>query len=312
MPRQDGSSFRAKRTGLALTLALVVLTGLGRLRERRATARLVDRLLARADWTGERAVADTDAEPLTGLPEPVRRYLETALGDTPRRTRSVRIEQRGQLRVGGLDSPWRPFTATHHARTQSPGFVWDAVVEAFPFVSVRVRDAFVDEEGSSHVSLFGALPVGGAASTPELDEAALQRYLAEAVWYPTALLPANGVSWESVDDRTARATLTCGDKSASLTFHFSAIDSQDSDDTEDSDDGDGREGEGGVVVERVHTTGRYRAVADGFELTPWTGLWRNYEERDGVTVPTTGEVVWHLPDGDLHAWQGTVAGLSRR
>jgi hypothetical protein len=295
MRQRTNASVRWLFTGLVLAAAL---TALGRLRERRATERLVDRLLASRPETSEQE-SETDA--LADLPTPVQQYLETALGDDPGRTRSVRVGQAGTLRVGGLDSPWRPFTATHHARVQAPGFVWDAVVDVFPYLSVGVRDAFVDEAGSSHVSLFGALPVGGAESTPELDEAALQRYLAEAVWYPTALCPASGVSWEAVDGRTARATLTCGETTASLTFHFTSIGGEDGHGDDDR-----------VVVERVHTARRYRAVGDGFEPTPWTGLWRNYEERDGVLVPTTGEVVWHLPDGDLHAWRGTVERFSRR
>ena len=32
-----------------------------------------------------------------------------------------------------------------------------------------------------------------------------------AAWYPTALLPRQGVRWEAVDDRSARATLEEGD-----------------------------------------------------------------------------------------------------
>ena len=37
------------------------------------------------------------------------------------------------------------------------------------------------------------------------------RYLAEAVWMPSALLPSNGVAWEAVDDLHARASLTYQD-----------------------------------------------------------------------------------------------------
>nr|WP_308986957.1 DUF6544 family protein [Natrinema thermotolerans] len=54
---------------------------------------------------------------------------------------------------------------------------------------------------------------------------------------------------------------------------------------------------------------RYRRVDDGYELMPWSGYWRNYETQNGVTVPTEGEVVWHLPDGDVHAWQGRVTDI---
>jgi hypothetical protein len=204
----------------------------------------------------------------------------------------VRLEQSGELRLGGPDSSLTPFTATQYATVRRPGFVWDATIEPFPWASLRVRDAFVDGDGSARVTLFGALPIAGAGPGPELNEAELQRYLAEAVWYPWALLPRNGVVWEPIDDRTARATLTHAGTTASLTFHFAT--------------GDG----GGVEVERVHTERRYRRVDGGFEPTPWTGRWGGYEDRAGVRVPTVGEVVWHLDGGDLQAWRGRVTGIT--
>ena len=271
---------------LSASVAVLGLVALGRRRESRAAERDVRRLLAGNDWPAR----DRPRDSRDDLPAPVRRYLNAVLTDAGARTRVVRIEQEGELRLGGADSPWRPFAATHHATVGRPGFVWDAAVDLLPFVSARVRDAFVGGNGSAQVSLLGALPIAGASSSPELNEAELQRYLAEAVWYPTALLPRNGVRWTAIDDHTARATLEYGDVTASLVFYFSP--------------------EG--VVERVHAARRYRRVAGGFEPTPWTGVWREYEDRSGVRVPTVGEVVWHLPDGDFRAWHGRVQEFDRR
>src|SRR5688572_7450692 len=44
------------------------------------------------------------------------------------------------------------------------------------------------EYGSGHVGLLSAFAVSAAAATPEMNSGSLHRYLAEAVWYPTALL----------------------------------------------------------------------------------------------------------------------------
>ncbi len=46
------------------------------------------------------------------------------------------------------------------------------------------------------------------------------RYLAEATWYPTALLPSQGVRWQAVDASSAKATLKDSDTEVSLVFHF--------------------------------------------------------------------------------------------
>lgn len=39
----------------------------------------------------------------------------------------------------------------------------------------------------------------------EVAQGELMRFFAEAAWYPTALLPSQGVRWQAVDDTSARA-----------------------------------------------------------------------------------------------------------
>ena len=41
----------------------------------------------------------------------------------------------------------------------------------------------------------------------EIDQSALVRYLTEAVYFPTALLPSRTLRWEALDADSARATL---------------------------------------------------------------------------------------------------------
>ncbi len=270
---------RERAIGLFIVF-LLVLVGIGW--RRRETARRVAELRQTATTGRERVVTEDDLE---GLPTPVRKYFATVLQEGHPYIDSVRLEQTGRLRPGAT-AAWKPFTATQYVTIDPPGFLWDASVSLAPLVSVRVCDRFHDWTGAASVSLFGVVPLERDDSSPELEEAALMRYLAEAVWYPTALLPTAGVEWESIDERTAKATIETGAVSASLTFSF----------TEDD------------AVARVHAD-RYRRVDTGYESTPWSGYWRNYETRNGVRVPTEGEVVWHLPDGDMHAWQGRLTAI---
>jgi hypothetical protein len=53
-------------------------------------------------------------------------------------------------------------------------------------------------------------------------------------------------------------------------------------------------------VERV-TADRYRQETD--DRAQWTGYFRNYERRGGMSVPTEAEVGWALPDGDRPYWR---------
>ncbi|RXK46767.1 hypothetical protein EAF64_18955 [Halorientalis pallida] len=219
----------------------------------------------------------------------MRGYFSNVLQPGQEFVDGARIGQVGRLRPGDADSPWQPFTATHHVTVDPPGFYWDATVRYLPFVSVGVRDRFADAESGASVSLFGVVPIDSAGSSPELREAELIRYLAEAVWYPTALLPNEGVEWEGIDDETARATVEHGGVTASLTFTF-----------EDDE------------VTSVHADERYRSVDGRYEPTPWTGHWHDYATRQGVSVPMAGEVTWHPPDGAFQAWQGRVTDIEYR
>jgi len=238
---------------------------------------------------GESSAVRDVADDLAGLPDPIRRYLTHVLPDERPTVRTVRLEQRGDFRLGDVDAPWLPFAATEHVAVEPPGFVWDATIDVAPFVPVRVVDAFVAGEGVLRARLLGAIPVADAAPGPELNAGELLRYLAEAVWYPTALVPGPGLDWEPIDDRSARATLSYRGTTVSCVFHVDEADE----------------------VTRVAAE-RPRSTDDGYEPTPWTGNWRRYRERNGLLVPTEGEVAWNLPDGDLPYWRGQLTSIEHR
>lgn len=134
--------------------------------------------------------------------------------------RTARLRQRGEFRLGGEDAPWRPIASTQHVSTRPPAFVWDGELALFPCLPVRVVDAYARGEGILRARLASALPVASAGPGPGMDEGELVRYLAEAAWYPTALVPGHGVAWEAVDDRSARATIEHRGVTASAVFGF--------------------------------------------------------------------------------------------
>jgi hypothetical protein len=124
--------------------------------------------------------------------------------------------------------------------------------------------------------------------TPEAAQGELMRFFAEAVWYPTALLPSQGVRWEAVDETSAKATMQDGDVRLTLLFRF-------------SDAG---------LIGSVRAEARGRVVNGAVIPTPWEGrLWR-YELRDGMHVPMEAEVAWVLAEGPKPYWRGRIMTLS--
>jgi hypothetical protein len=150
-------------------------------------------------------------------------------------------------------------------------------------LAVRVRDGYAAGVGSMRAAIAALVPVARQEGTPEIAASALWRYLAEAVWFPTALLPSERLTWTPVDDSTARATLRDRGATAVADFHF---------------------GSRGEVV-RV-TGSRYRAVGAGQVLTPTEGWHRAYARVGGMMIPTEGEVAWLLPEGPHAYWRARV------
>jgi hypothetical protein len=231
-------------------------------------------------------------EELQGLPLPVQRYFRTVLCDGQLIPAYACFAQEGQFLLQPAPDGWRSFTATQHIACGTiageVGFVWDACIRATPGVPVWVRDAFVEGVGYMSASVFGLLPLVSFEGTPEIATGALYRYLAEAVWCPTALLPSQGVQWFPLTDTSARASLTIGAVSVSLEFHF------------------GKDG----LIQSVFTPSCPREEKGRFVPTPWQGRFADYQQRDGMRIPLRGEVEWLLPEGPQVYWRGTITAVA--
>ena len=275
------------RTRVAAMMAGSIAAGaaaavmVGSARWSRQTARATRRLTSGVPVRRGPAAPRFALDQLHGLPVPVARYFEYALTPGQRVVRRARMEHAGDFLL--RPRAWSRFTSVEVFTVCPPGFVWDATIHAAPLVAVRVRDMYSGGEGSMKGAIAGLVPVVDQHGTREMAEASLQRYLAEAPWVPTALLPGAGVRWSAVDDTTARATLVDGAVTASVDFHFGA---------------DG-------AIERVSAV-RWRDVDGTPVATPWAGRLWDYRRLDGMMVPTAGEVAWHPPEGPLPYWRGRV------
>lgn len=224
------------------------------------------------------------SEALAGLPDPVQRYLRAVLAEGQPVVTGVRIVHRGMFNMSEAGENWKPFTSDQKVITDRPGFDWEARIRMAPGVPVFVRDAYAAGEGVLKAAIWGVVLVADWPNTPELAYGELLRFLAESPWYPTVLLPSPFLKWEPVDNSRARATLTDGRTSVSLDFEF------------------GPDG----LVERVWAKSRPRTVGKRTEDCPWEGRFWGYERRDGMLIPTEGEVAWVLPGGRLPYWRGRV------
>jgi hypothetical protein len=269
-----------------IAITIIVLFGLVSLYGRYQWQLGTDKL--RAELTGGRQTIKPktyNSKELEGLPDPVQRYFQAVLKDGQPIVTAVDLSQQGIFNMSETAAKWSPFTATQVVTTQRPGFDWDARIQMAPGVSAFVHDAYALGAGSLHVSLLGLFTVADVRDTPEAAQGELLRFFAEMPWYPTALLPSQGVRWEAIDNTSARATLTDGATTVSLVFRFNA--------------------EG--TIETMRAEARCR---DKLTAMPWSGRFWNYSTSNGMLIPLEGEVGWEYPDGLRLYYKGKVTEIN--
>ena len=75
---------------------------------------------------------------------------------------------------------------------------------------------------------------------------------------------------------------------------------------------EGEAGKAGRQPQPVRAEARERTVGGKLIATPWEGRWSDYQRRDGMMVPMSGEVAWILPGGPKPYWRGRITALSYR
>lgn len=225
-----------------------------------------------------------DYDSLKSLPAPVQKYFKNVLPDGQLFIKTSRLEQNGKLKISPKSENWSAFKASQIISEDKVSFLWDAKINIVPLLYVRVIDSLVNGIGAGRVYLMSVLPIGSDENKLELNSGALYRYLAEAVWHPTALLPQSGVTWESVSEKKAIAHFAKFNISISLAFIFNSNNE----------------------IIGVYTKDRYGKFGDKYIKYPWEGHFSDYKEFDGIKIPTKGEVGWHLPNGWWLFWKGNI------
>jgi len=252
-------------------LLVAVLVGFGRWRFAAEVEADVASLPSRAPSHVARPVQESD---LAGLPPVVRTWLRRSgvVGRPP--DHAVYLTQSGDRRTPP-DADWRSFRAEQWFTTAEPGFVWAADVDG-PFGTFLAgRDRYLDGKGEMRIELLSLVPVVDARG-PTIDQGALVRYLAEVMWFPSAALEPY-VTWQAIDDRTARATLRHAGVEVSGSYRF-----------DDAGDVIGFEAK------------RYR----GHVLEDWIIENDPFAIRlvDGVRIPTRSTVTWRDDAGQRWTW----------
>jgi Family of unknown function (DUF6544) len=274
------TAWRDAWAGTILNVVVLGAVGLSAAQWRwESKAHDITRQLESAGRTREAVYSESELE---GLPIVVQKYFRQVLTPGQPIIVHARVRSRGTFNMGEPPAEnWKLFTAVQDFYPNAPGFVWNARIRIAPAMNVFVRDAFVDGRGSMYGSILGVKTVVQSGGTPGMAEASLMRYLAEAPWFPTALLPSQAVRWTAMSDRVARAALTSNGTTAALDFRFA---------------------EDGLLLgcEALRENDTLHAKF------PWGGKFSRWIRKDGMMLPSQAEVAWQLPTGYFAYWRGVV------
>lgn len=218
----------------------------------------------------------TDTTPITSsqlthLPDVIQRYLTYAGVVGQPWIDTVHLQYTGQFRLG-RDKPWMPIRAEQVYTTNPPGFQWKAHFKMFGLWVMYGQDTYKNGEAHMFGKLAGLFNIFDETGD-NLLQGTMMRYLQEMIWFPTAFL-SQYILWDAVDDHSADATFTWGDKQVTGRFYFDDV---------------------GRVLSFIGQ--RYNDDKEG--VYPWATPMTEYGALDGLQIPVQGCGVWHLPEGDL-------------
>ncbi|NAS30640.1 hypothetical protein GTQ40_06630 [Flavobacteriaceae bacterium R38] len=212
-------------------------------------------------------------EELVGLPSIVQKWLINSGIIGKSHISNVHLTQELQLKMKPEQTNWNYGTAEQYFIIQPPAFHWNINTEMNSILSITGRDKFEAGKGEMLIKLLSLIPIANVKNDKKINQAALQRYLAEIVWFPSASLSQH-LKWESIDDYSAKVTMEYKGAVGSGEFHF-------------DEDGSFKK----------FVTMRYRD-SNATKPTKWTVLATKSEIHNGIKIPVECEASWELEEGE--------------
>ncbi|WP_324609512.1 DUF6544 family protein [Salisediminibacterium beveridgei] len=217
------------------------------------------------------------------LPEPVQQYFRVCgyLGQ-PKMFNADVIWKESYIKLSP-EKEWTPLETSQFNAVIDP--VRIAHMQAVS-MSLQVRDLYRNGKGHMFGKLFNLIPVVNAKG-PEISQSSLITLFTEILLIPSYSLQSY-ITWEPVDQHTAKARFRHQQIDVSGTFHF--------DDT--------------GKFRRFETHDRYYSETKGtFVKKRFSALVDDFQAKDGVQIPRKVRIIWHLDDGDYEYFKGEISEM---
>ena len=213
-------------------------------------------------------------EDFSHLPTTVQRWLNRSEVPEKPDVSFVRLKQTGEMKTTP-DGKWMEFSAVQYFDTKRPAFNWSTEVQMMPLVHLAGRDKLTDGQGEMIIKLLSLFNVVNEKNNEKINSGTMIRYLGEICWFPAVALN-ESITWEQIDELSAKAMLEINGEEVSGIFKF-------------SENGDFTSFE----------AERYYGGGEEATLQRWVVEASEHSTFDGYRIPTKLNVTWKLPEGDF-------------
>jgi len=221
-----------------------------------------------------RAIPDKlTAEMIESLPSSIKDWLYAIGAVGHEQINLVSFKQSGSMKLKPQQKRWTSSVAEQITYTNPPAFRWAVKLKMGKGLVVTGKDSFLEGKASMRIKLAGIIPISKLIDDEKTNESALQRYLMELAWYPSAVL-SPFISWEEVDAHSATATMNYEGLKGSATYFFNEQNEL-------------------LKVEAW----RYKDSGDDARPLLCIGTIKEHKEVDGLRVPVKVEITWMLEEG---------------
>ncbi|MCO6487370.1 MAG: hypothetical protein J5I98_03080 [Phaeodactylibacter sp.] len=229
----------------------------------------------------------TEAD-LLPLPAPVQKYLRYVGVVGKPKVKNVRITFTGQMRGKGQD--WFSFTSEQYNFFDEPTrlFFMKASVKGLPASGYH---AYKGDKAGMKVKVLSLFPVVDVAGAEMFKGETVTVFNDMCLMAPATLI-SDRIAWAPIDDASARATFTNQGVSISAVLYF-------------NDEG-----------QLINFASDDRYDVTDMKQYRFTTPARDYREFNGYRLLSSGDAVWHYPDGEfvygkfnLESVEYNVAGI---
>lgn len=211
-------------------------------------------------------------ESLSDLPPTVQRWLDYSGIVGKPAVKKVYLKQEALMRLQPDQEKWFKANAQQTFTTEPPSFNWKVSLKINPLIFVTGKDSYEEGKGAMKMKLFSLFPLVNESNNPKINQATLQRFLAEIVWFPSAALNPY-IKWQPVDALSAKAVMTYKGTVGSGIFYFDK--------------------NGGF---QKFTAMRYKNLKENSTPLEWTVKAIKTALKNNLLIPVELEVAWKLEE----------------